>query len=126
MVVFLFAVIAIIFIASASCQEPIKEFNSYSKLDKAGIIFNVILSIAYLSLYVISNIIFAVSDKSYNNQVQGIQAVVFQVTEFIVPLICIISIALSVKFRKIGKSMAAFYVQFVPVVIIPVKWFFLG
>lgn len=126
MIIFLFAFIAIVVIASVSCQEPIKEFNSYSKLDKAGIIFNIILSIAYLSLYVISNIVFTVNDKSYDNQVEGIQALVFQVIEFIVPLICIISIALSVKLRKMGKSMAAFYVQFAPVVIIPVKWFFIG
>lgn len=126
MIIFLFALIAIVVIASVSCQEPIKDFNSYSKLDKAGIIFNVILSIVYLSLYVINNVVFTVSDISYDNQVEGVQAIVFQAIEFIVPLICIICIAISVKLRKMGKSLVSFYVQFIPMVIIPVKWFLIG
>lgn len=122
MSIFLFTIIAIVFIADASCQEPIKKFGSYSKLDRVSIIFNVILAIAYLSVYVMSNLIFMVNGKFYDNQFD-VLAKVFRFAEFIVPLACVISIALSVKWRKLGKSIQGFWIQFFPVVIFPVKYF---
>lgn len=123
MSIFLFTIIAIVFIADASCQEPIKKFGSYSKLDRVSIIFNVILAIAYLSVYVMSSLMFMVNGKSYDNQFDGLVKVL-HFAEFIVPLICVISISLSVKWRKIGNSVQAFWIQFFPVVIFPVKYFF--
>lgn len=123
MSIFLFTIIAIVFIADASCQEPIKKFGSYSKLDRVSIIFNVILAIAYLSVYVMSSLMFMVNGKYYDNQFDGLVKVL-HFAEFIVPLICVISISLSVKWRKIGNSVQAFWIQFFPVVIFPVKYFF--
>lgn len=123
MSIFLFTIIAIVFIADASCQEPIKKFGSYSKLDRVSIILNVILAITYLSVYVMSSLMFMVNGKSYYNQFDGLVKV-FHFAEFIVPLACVISISLSVKWRKIGKSVQAFWIQFFPVVIFPVKYFF--
>lgn len=123
MSIFLFTIIAIVFIADASCQEPIKKLSSYSKLDRVSIIFNVILAIAYLSVYVMSSLMFMVNGKSYDNQFDGLVKVL-HFAEFIVPLICVISISLSVKWRKLGKSVQAFWIQFFPVVIFPIKYFF--
>lgn len=123
MSMFLFTIIAIVFIADASCQEPIKKFSSYSKRDKVSIMLNVILSVAYLSVYVIGNMLLMINDKSYPNQFEEV-AKFLHFAEVIIPLICVISIALSVKWRKIGKSLEAFWIQFFPVVIFPVKYFF--
>lgn len=116
MSIILFTIIAIVFIADASCQEPIKKFGSYSMFDRVSIIFNVILAIAYLSVYVIGNLIFTGNGPSYDNQSDGLIKI-FQLVELIIPFLCAISIALSVKCRKIGKSMEAFLIQFFPVVI---------
>lgn len=122
--IYVFAIIAIVFVANASFQDQIKGISSYNKLDKAGIIFNIILSISYLSLYVICNIVFIGSDKPYENQFEGIQMAFSHFIEFAVPLICIITIALSVKLRKMGKSIASFYIQFFPMVMFSIKYFF--
>lgn len=124
MSIYVFAIIAIVFIANASFQDQIKGLREYSKFDKAGITFNIILSMVYLSLYVISNIVFMESNKSYENQFERIPIAVFRFMEFVVPLICVISIALSVKLRKMGKSIASFYIQFLPMVILPINCFF--
>ena len=123
MSIILFTIIAILFIADASCQEPVRKFGSYSLLDRVSIIFNVILAIAYLSVYVISNLILMENGGVYFNQFEEF-AVLFRFVEFIIPLICVVSIALSVKWRKIGKSIEAFWIQFFPVVIFPIKYFF--
>ena len=123
MSIFLFTIIAIVFIADASCQEPVRKFGSYSLLDRVSIIINVILAIAYLSVYVISNLILMENGGVYFNQFEEF-AVLFRFVEFIIPLICVVSIALSVKWRKIGKSIEAFWIQFFPVVIFPIKYFF--
>ena len=123
MSIILFTIIAILFIADASCQEPVRKFGSYSLLDRVSIIINVILAIAYLSVYVISNLILMENGGVYFNQFEEF-AVLFRFVEFIIPLICVVSIALSVKWRKIGKSIEAFWIQFFPVVIFPIKYFF--
>lgn len=124
MSIYVFAIIAIVFIANASFQDQIKGVSEYSKFDKAGIAFNIILSMVYLSLYVINNIVFMASGKPYDNQFEVIQMALVNFIEFAVPLICVISIALSVKLRKMGKSIASFYIQFFPMVILPIKYFF--
>lgn len=124
MSIYVFAIIAIVFIANASFQDQIKGVGEYSKFDKVGIAINIILSMVYLSLYVINNIVFMGSDKPYENQFEGIQMALVNFIEFAVPLICVISIALSVKLRKMGKSIASFYIQFFPMVILPIKYFF--
>lgn len=123
MSIILFTIIAILFIADASCQEPVRKFGSYSMLDRVSIILNVILAIAYLSVFVMSNLMFMVNSQSSDNQFDG-STKIFHIVELIVPLVCVISIALSVKWRKIGKSMEAFWIQFFPVFIFPIKYFF--
>ncbi|WP_160691014.1 hypothetical protein [Clostridium sp. C2-6-12] len=122
MSIILFTIIAILFVADASCQDPIRKFGSYSIFDRVSIILNVILAIAYLSVYVISNLMFMANGKPYDNKFDGLE-VILHFAEFIIPLICIISIALSVKWRKIGKSIGAFWIQFFPIFIFPVKYF---
>lgn len=122
--VYLFVIIGIIFIANASLQEPIKwgGYRSYSNLDKANIFCNIILSMIYLSLYVISNIIFMANNQSYINEFEKIWAISFDFLEFGILLICVISIALSVKFRKMGKNIQAFSIQIFPIIILIIKY----
>ncbi|OOM76137.1 hypothetical protein CLPUN_28610 [Clostridium puniceum] len=122
MSIYLFAIIAIVFVANASFHDQIKGVSSYSKLDKAGILFNIILSVAYLSVYVITNIVFMASDKSYENQFEEIQRGFSDFIEFGVILVCVISIALSVKLRKMGKSIISFWIQFFPMIILLTKY----
>lgn len=106
---YLFAIIAIIFVANASLQDQIKSLSEYSKLDKAGIAFNIILSVAYLFLYFMGVINFMADGKSYNTEFG-------EIMRFAVPLVCIISIALSVTLRKKGNSKISFLIQFFPIV----------
>lgn len=114
--IYLFAIITIIFVANASVQDQIKSIKEYSNLDKAGIAFNIILSVAYLFLYFMSIITSMTYGNPYSTQFGGIMGTSTQSFEFAVPLICIISIALSVILRKKGNSKTSFLIQFFPLV----------
>lgn len=116
MEIYLFVIVAIIFVANASLQDQIKSLSEYSKLDKAGIAFNIILSVAYLFLYFMSIIKSMTDGNPYSTQFGGIMGPFTQFFEFAVPLICIISIALSVTLRKKGNSKISFLIQFFPIV----------
>ena len=121
MLIYLFVIVEIIFVTNASLQEQIKGVKEYSKLDKAGIVFNIILSVVYLFLYVMGFI----------NSMAGSELVITNIDEMMVPffsffnslvtLICIICIALSVKLRKKGNSRTAFGIQFLPLVVFLLK-----
>lgn len=114
--IYLFAIVAIIFVANASVQDQIKSLKEYSKLDKAGMAFNIILSVAYLFLYFMSTINSMTDGNPNNTQFGGIMGPFTQFSVFAVPLVCIISIALSVTLRKKGNSKTSFFIQFFPIV----------
>lgn len=114
--IYLFAIVAIIFIANASVQDQVKSLKEYSKLDKAGIAFNIILPMAYLFLYFMGIINSMKDGNPYNTQFGGIMGPFTQFFEFAIPLVCIISIALSVTLRKKGNSKTSFLIQFFPIV----------
>jgi hypothetical protein len=121
MEIYLFTIVEIIFVTNASLQDQIKGVNEYSKLDKAGIVFNIILSVVYLSLYVMGFINSMAEGELITTNIEGIMVPFFQFFDSLVALISIICIALSVKLRKKGNSKIAFGIQFLPLVVFLLK-----
>ena len=121
MEIYLFTIVEIIFVTNASLQDQIKGVNEYSKLDKAGIVFNIILSVVYLSLYVMGFINSMAEGELITANIEGIMVPFFQFFDSLVVLISIICIALSVKLRKKGNSKIAFGIQFLPLVVFLLK-----
>jgi len=118
MEIYLFTIVEIIFVTNASLQDQIKGVNEYSKLDKAGIVFNIILSVVYLLLYVMGFINSMAECELITTNIGGIMVPFF---DSLVALISIICIALSVKLRKKGNSKIAFGIQFLPLVFLLLK-----
>ena len=95
---------------------PKKE--NYTKLDKIGFIFNIILSILYvpLSLYGIFSLFASDSMFMYSETIQKI--IEFMITIGItMPFSSVICIVLSVVFRKKGRRILSFTIQFIPLIL---------
>jgi len=110
--VFLCVVIAIVIGA------VIPKKADYNKLDRIGFIFNIILSILYvpMSLYGIFSFFAADSMFRYSKEIQKIIELMITVGTTL-PFISVLGIALSVVFRKNGKRILGFTIQFVPLII---------
>ncbi|BCZ45916.1 hypothetical protein psyc5s11_19830 [Clostridium gelidum] len=121
MVIYLFVIVGIIFVTNASLQDQIKGVKEYSMLDKAGIVFNIILSVVYLFLYVMGFINSMAENELIITNTDEIMVPFFRFFDYLVALICIICIALSVKLRKKGNSKTAFGIQFLPLVVFLLK-----
>jgi len=121
MITYLFVIVGIIFVTNASLQDQIKGVKEYSMLDKAGIVFNIILSVVYLFLYVIGFINSMAESELIITNTDEIMVPFFRFFDSLVTLICIICIALSVKLRKKGNSKTAFGIQFLPLVVFLLK-----
>ena len=96
----------------------IPKKDNYNKLDKIGLILNIILSILYvpISLYGIFSIFFTDSMFRYSEAIQKI--IDFMITIGItLPFLSILGIVLSVIFRKKGKRILSFTIQFVPLML---------
>ena len=95
---------------------PKKE--NYTKLDKIGFIFNIILSILYvpMSLYAIFSLFVSDSMFMYSETIQKI--IEFMITIGItMPFSSVICIVLSVVFRKKGRRILSFTIQFIPLIL---------
>lgn len=95
---------------------PKKE--NYTKLDKMGFIFNIILSILYvpMSLYGIFSLFVSDSMFMYSETIQKI--IEFMITIGItMPFSSVICIVLSVVFRKKGRRILSFTIQFIPLIL---------
>ena len=95
---------------------PKKE--NYNRLDKLSFIFNIILSILYvpMSLYGIFSLFAADSMFMYSETIQKI--IELMITMGItLPFASVIGIVLSVVFRKKGKRILGFTIQFIPLVL---------
>ena len=95
---------------------PKKE--NYTKLDKIGFIFNIILSILYvpMSLYGIFSLFASDSMFMYSETIQKI--IEFMITIGIsMPFSSVICIVLSVVFRKKGRRILSFTIQFIPLIL---------
>ena len=110
--IFLCVVVAIVI----GTVIPKKE--NYNKLDKIGFIFNIILSVLYvpMSLYGIFSIFAADSMFMYSETIQKI--IDLMITSGItLPFVSVLGIVLSVIFRKKGKRILSFTIQFIPLIL---------
>ena len=96
----------------------IPKTENYTKLDKIGFIFNIILSILYvpMSLYGIFSLFASDSMFMYSETIQKI--IEFMITIGItMPFSSVICIVLSVVFRKKGRRILSFTIQFIPLIL---------
>ncbi len=106
-----------VFIGIVICNNiPKKENNK--ELDKIGCIFNVILSILYvpMSLYGMLSIFAADSMHMYSKSIQIIIEVMITIG-ITLPFVSVLSIVLSVVFRKKGKRVLSFIIQYIPLML---------
>ena len=111
---FLFASIICSFIALIVCVFLPKRMQ-YNKLDKIGLVLNIILSVIYvpISLFGVFSVMMADAMHMYSETVKIILSFMIYLG-ISLPIISIVSIALSVFFRKKGKSVLSFFLQFIP------------
>ena len=95
---------------------PKKE--NYNKLDKIGFIFNIILSVLYvpMSLYGIFSLFAADSMFMYSETIQKIIDLMITIG-ITLPYVSVLGIVLSVIFRKKGKRILSFTIQFIPLIL---------
>ena len=95
---------------------PKKE--NYNKLDKIGFIFNIILSVLYvpMSLYGIFSLFAADSMFMYSETIQKIIDLMITIG-ITLPFVSVLGIVLSVIFRKKGKRILSFTIQFIPLIL---------
>ncbi len=110
--VFLCVVIAVVI----GTVIPKKE--NYNKLDKIGFIFNVVLSVFYIpmSLFGIFSTFVADSMFMYSETIRKIIELMINIG-IAMPFVSILCIALSVIFRKNGKRILSFTIQFIPLML---------
>ena len=95
---------------------PKKE--NYSKLDKIGFVFNIILSVLYIpmSLYGIFSLFASDSMFRYPEPIQKIIGIMITIG-ITLPFVSVFGIFFSVVFRKKGKRILSFIIQFVPLIL---------
>ena len=89
------------------------------KLDKAGYIWNIILSIIYIPVSFFSWLSFMASEATIGatNQVFIAMINIFCHISLMIPLFCFLGILLSVRFRRKGYVVWSFVIQFLPLII---------
>lgn len=95
---------------------PKKE--NYTKLDKIGFIFNIILSVLYvpMSLFGIFSLFSADGMFMYSETIQKVIALMITIA-ITLPFASVLGILLSIVFRKKGKRILGFIIQFIPLVL---------
>ena len=96
----------------------IPQKKNYSKLDKIGFVFNIILSVLYIpmSLYGIFSLFAADSMFRYPEPIQKIIGIMITIG-ITLPFVSVLGIVFSVVFRKKGKRILSFIIQFVPLIL---------
>ena len=97
------------------------------KLDKLGIVFNVVLSVFYIPFSLFCFLALMLSEMAIGatNPTYICIIDVFCMVDFFIPLLCIVGIVLSVWFRKKGKSIWSFVIQFLPLIVFALDLIFL-
>ena len=92
--------------------------QQYNRLDKAGFVCNIILSILYvpISIFGIFSLFAADSMFMYPEFIQKIIEVMIGLG-ISLPFTSVISIVLSVVFRRRGKRILSFVIQFLPLIL---------
>ena len=89
------------------------------RIDRIGKIFNLILGILYIPLSLFSWLLQMASEStmSATNPLYINFINIFCVIAFLIPLLCVAGILLSIVFRRKGRSVFSFVIQFLPLVI---------
>lgn len=110
--IFLCVVIAVVIGAAMPGKE------NYGKLDKLGVVLNIVLSVLYvpMSLYGIFSLFAADSMFLYSETIQKI--IEFMITIGVsLPFVSVFAITLSVVFRRKGRRISSFLIQFIPLLL---------
>ncbi len=113
-----FIAIGICVVAALIIALLIPKKANYKKLDIVGIVLNIVLSVIYipLSLFGVFSIFMADAMHMYSETVQAIISLLISIG-LALPFVSIASIVLSVVFRKRGKSLLGFLIQFIPLIL---------
>lgn len=97
------------------------------KLDKLGVVFNIVLGIFYLPFSFFCFILLMASELTIGatNPVYIRMIDIFCFVDFFIPLLCLVGIALSIWFRKKGYSILSFVIQFLPLAVFALNLVFL-
>ena len=89
------------------------------KLDKLGVVLNIVLGVFYLPFSFFCFLLLMVSESAIGatNQIYICMIDIFCFVDFFIPLLCLVGIALSIWFRKKGYSIFSFVIQFLPLVV---------
>lgn len=100
---------------------------TYTKLDRLGVVFNVVLGALYipLSLIGVMSVFAADSINAYSQSLQ--MFVKFLICcGVMMPFISLFGIGLSIVFRKEGKTVPSFVVQFIPLAVFLIMFISFG
>ncbi|MBQ7874881.1 MAG: hypothetical protein IJ306_06980 [Oscillospiraceae bacterium] len=111
-----------IFIAVAAVIAfAVPKKATYNKLDNAGLISNIILSVVYfpLSLLGFFSIFFTDNMSAYSEAIQTL-IIIMVCIGVAMPFVSVLSIMSSVILRKRGKRIFSFAIQFLPLILFSV------
>lgn len=113
-----FIAIGICVVAALIIALLVPKRVNYTRLDKVGLVFNIVLSVVYipLSLFGVFSIFMADAIHMYSETVQAIISILISIG-LALPFVSVASVVLSVVFRKKGKSLLGFLIQFVPLIL---------
>ena len=123
---FLIVVTAVVMIFNKLDSKQVGEMelmhtksNVIKKLDKAGYIFNILLSILYVPISWFSWLLLMASEGTIDatNSTYIILINVFCWVSMSIPFLCFLGIFLSARLRKRSYSIWSFIVQFIPLAI---------
>ena len=100
---------------------------TYTKLDRLGVVFNVVMGALYipLSLIGVMSVFAADSINAYSQSLQ--MFVKFLICcGVMMPFISLFGIGLSIVFRKEGKTVPSFVVQFIPLAVFLIMFISFG
>ncbi|MBR5490152.1 MAG: hypothetical protein IKV79_02645 [Oscillospiraceae bacterium] len=108
------AIVAIVaFIVLAVCTKK-AEGVVYGRLDKAGRITNILLTIVYVCISPLY-LFFGMISSTHHHGLLGILGWIVAIINASAALFCGVGLGLSVMFRKKGKSKLSFMIQFLGV-----------
>ncbi len=122
-----FIVVMLIILVCFITNAKNNENDSVRKIDKVGMLFNIILSIIYVPMSFVGMLGIMMSDGiiSTTNQLYANLISIFCYISMATPILCIAGIILSIMLRKRGKSILAFFIQFMPLIIFLLDLLFL-
>ena len=105
-------------VAAIVIGTVIPKKENYNKLDKIGFIFNIILSVLYAPMSLCGIFFLSAADSMfmYSETIQKIIDLMITIG-ITLPFVSVLGILLSVIFRKKGKRILSFTIQFIPLIL---------